>query len=211
MVCGASGLLLGVQRARLHQSRDADHYDRGDLTHREHCVRSFAPQRNGEGGSDRVSLGTWGAAARPAPDLRCGSSRWFVKGRFASNRANQRLALAGCPLGREASAARPAPDLRCGSSRWLVKGRRASNPANQRAALAGCPLGRGAAARPAPDLRCGSSRWLVKGRRASNPANQRAALAGCPLGREAPAARPAPDLPPGKALHASPRSGAGLV
>ena len=69
MVCGASGLLLGVQRARLHQSRDADHYDRADLTHREHCVRSFAPQRNGEGGTGRVSLGTWRAAARPAPDL----------------------------------------------------------------------------------------------------------------------------------------------
>ena len=67
MVCGASGLLLGVQRARLHQSRDADHYDRADLTHREHCVRSFAPQRNGEGGSGRVSLGAWRAAARPAP------------------------------------------------------------------------------------------------------------------------------------------------
>ncbi len=153
MVCGASGLLLGVQRARLHQSRDADHYDRADLTHREHCVRSFAPQRNGEGGSGRVSLGAWRAAARPAPDLRCGSSRCLVKGRLASNHASQRAALAGCPLGREALAARPAPDLRCGSSRWLVKGRLASNRANQRAALAGCPLGREAsAARPAPDL-----------------------------------------------------------
>ncbi|SFG86417.1 hypothetical protein SAMN04488019_104169 [Phaeobacter italicus] len=98
-------------------------------------------------------LGREASAARPAPDLRCGSSRWLVKGRLASNRANQRAALAGCPLGREASAARPAPDLRCGSSRWLVKGRLASNRANQRAALAGCPLGREAsAARPAPDL-----------------------------------------------------------
>ena len=46
---------------------------------------------------------------------------------------------------------------------------------------------------------------------ATNSAYQGTALAGCPLGREASAARPAPDLPPGKALHASPRSGEGLV
>ncbi len=151
-------------------------------------------------------LGREASAARSAPDLRCGSSRWLVKGRLASNPASQREALAGCPLGREASAARPAPDPRCGSLRRLVKGRLASNRASQRSALAGCPLGREAsAARPAPDLRCGSSRWLVKGRLASNHANQRAALAGCPLGREASAARPAPDLPPGKAHSRPPK------
>ena len=122
--------------------------------------------RSATGREDQAGcpLGREALAARPAPDLRCGGSRWFVKGRLASNRANQRAALAGCPLGREAPAARPAPDLRCGGSRWLVKGRLASNPASQRAALAGCPLGReGPAARPAPDLRCVSSRWLVKG------------------------------------------------